>query len=228
MTIVLPLQTDIHPYTLSTAGAPLSDDNPVVILLHGRRQTEDDMANLIDKLALTEATYYLPSAPETTWYPRGFTRDLNDNQPLLDQGLEVIDQILQAILSQGVKRQRIWIIGFSQGACMAAEFVRRALQPLGGAIVYTGGLFGPECPVASAPKPVFEGMPMLLSGSHTDTWVPAERVTQTATYFGQLGAQVHLEIASERAHHVSQAEIELARGLITACYAPADEEVAHV
>nr|QXL80215.1 dienelactone hydrolase family protein [Vibrio sp.] len=225
---MLPLQTDIHPYTMCIEGAPLSDDNPVVILLHGRRQTADDMASLIDKLAIPEATYCLPRAPEATWYPRGFTRELDDNQPQLDQGLKVIDQILQALLSQGVNRQRIWLMGFSQGGCMAAEFVRRALQPLGGVIVFTGGLFGPQCPEAPVQKPVFEGMPLWLSGSHTDTWVPAKRITQTAAYFDQLGAHVHLEIAAERAHHVSQSEIEQARALITACYAPTHEEAAHV
>lgn len=67
-------------------GAELSAGNPVVILLHGRSQTTDDMTKLINKLNLAEATYYLPSAPGATWYPRGFTRALDDNQPQLNQG----------------------------------------------------------------------------------------------------------------------------------------------
>lgn len=95
-------------------GAELSAGNPVVILLHGRRQTTDDMTKLINKLNLAEATYYLPSAPGATWYPRGFTRALDDNKPQLNQGLEVIDHVLQNLLSQGVSRERIWIMGFSQ------------------------------------------------------------------------------------------------------------------
>ncbi|ENT9003004.1 alpha/beta hydrolase [Vibrio parahaemolyticus] len=119
-----------------------------MILLHGRRQTTDDMTKLINKLNLAEATYYLPSAPGATWYPRGFTRALDDNKPQLNQGLEVIDHVLQNLLSQGVSRERIWIMGFSQGACMAAEFIRQSQQPMGGAILFTGGLFGPQCPTA--------------------------------------------------------------------------------
>ncbi|EGQ7886306.1 hypothetical protein F1K70_16420 [Vibrio parahaemolyticus] len=70
------------------------------------------MTKLINKLNLAEATYYLPSAPGPTWYPRGFTRALDDNQPQLNQGLEVIDHVLQNLLSQGVSRERIWIMGF--------------------------------------------------------------------------------------------------------------------
>lgn len=93
-------------------GAELSAGNPVVILLHGRSQTTDDMTKLINKLNLAEATYYLPSAPGATWYPRGFTRALDDNQPQLNQGLEVIDHVLQNLLSQGVSRERIWLMGF--------------------------------------------------------------------------------------------------------------------
>ncbi|EGR1597371.1 hypothetical protein CGJ08_05910 [Vibrio parahaemolyticus] len=123
------------------------------------------------------------------------------------------------MLSQGVSREHIWIMGFSQGACMAAEFIRQSQQPMGGAILFTGGLFGPQCPTASAQKPVFDGMTMLLSGSHTDTWVSAERVTQTADYFEQLGASVHLEIFAEREHRIARSEIDLARGLITASFA---------
>ncbi|MDZ5117901.1 hypothetical protein OR259_06760 [Vibrio parahaemolyticus] len=115
-----------------------------MILLHGRRQTTDDMTKLINKLNLAEATYYLPSASGATWCPRGFTRALDDNKPQLNQGLEVIDHVLQNLLSQGVIRERIWIMGFSQGACMAAEFIRQSQQPMGGAILFTGGLFGPR------------------------------------------------------------------------------------
>lgn len=226
--LTLKSQSDISPYTVVIKGAELSASNPVVILLHGRRQTTDDMTKLINKLNLAEATYYLPSAPGATWYPRGFTRALDDNQPQLNQGLEVIDHVLQNLLSQGVSRERIWIMGFSQGACMAAEFIRQSQQPMGGAILFTGGLFGPQCPTASAQKPVFDGMTMLLSGSHTDTWVSAERVTQTADYFEQLGASVHLEIFAEREHRIARSEIDLARGLITASFAASHKEVAHV
>ena len=167
-------------------------------------------------------------APGTTWYPRGFTRDLDDNQPELSQGVEVIDHLLQNLLSQGVSRERIWVMGFSQGACMAAEFIRQSQQPMGGAILFTGGLFGPQCPTASAQTPLFDGMTMLLSGSHADTWVSAERVTQTANYFEQLGASIHLEIFAEREHRIARSEIDLARGLITASFAAPHEEVAHV
>jgi predicted esterase len=36
------------------------------------------------------------------------------------------------------------LLGFSQGACLAAEFAARHPQKLGGVVGYSGGLIGPE------------------------------------------------------------------------------------
>ncbi|MGY3884976.1 alpha/beta hydrolase [Aeromonas aquatica] len=219
--------SDTSMYSVVKKGAELSTENPVVILLHGRRQTVDDMSNLIQKLNLDDVTYLLPCAPETTWYPRGFTRNIEDNQPFLNNGLNYINDVLQDLLSQGVNSQNIWLIGFSQGACMVAEFLRQSLYPVGGAIIFTGGLFGPNCPKAASQKNIFHEMNVFLTGSNNDTWVSAERVTQTAEYFEQLGARVHLQIFTERDHFISKPEIETARELISSSFTVNNEEVVY-
>ncbi|CDG20367.1 putative Carboxylesterase [Xenorhabdus poinarii G6] len=219
--------SDTSMYSVVKKGAELSTENPVVILLHGRRQTVDDMSNLIQKLNLDDVTYLLPCAPDTTWYPHGFTRDIEENQPFLNNGLDYINDVLQDLLSQGVSSQNIWLIGFSQGACMAAEFLRQSLYQVGGAIMFTGGLFGPNCPKAASQKNVFNEMKVFLTGSNNDTWVSAERVTQTAEYFDQLGAKVHLQIFTERDHYISKSEIETARELISSSFAMNHGEVAY-
>lgn len=219
--------SDTSIYSVVKKGAELSTENPVVILLHGRRQTVDDMSKLIQKLNLDDVTYLLPCAPGTTWYPRGFTRDIEDNQPFLNNGLDYINDILQDLLSQGVKSQNIWLAGFSQGACMVAEFLRQYLCPVGGAIIFTGGLFGPNYPKVVSQKNIFNGMSIFITGSNNDTWVSAERVTETAEYFDQLGASVHLQIFTGRDHYISQPEVERARELISSSFTMNNEEVAY-
>lgn len=218
---------DASAYSIVNKGAKLNTENPVVILLHGRRQTVDDMSDLIKKINLDNITYLLPCAPETTWYPRGFTRDIEENQPFLNNGLGYINTVLNNLLSQGVNRENIWIVGFSQGACMVAEFFRKYLYPVGGAIILTGGLFGPKCPEIVSEKNIFNNMNVFLTGSNSDSWVSAERVKQTASYFNGLGAKVCLNIFSEREHYISDTEIDMVREFISSSLVMSNKVTTH-
>jgi phospholipase/carboxylesterase len=214
-------------YPVKQFGAELNTQSPLVILLHGRRQTVDDMFKLSQKINLPGACYLQPCAPEATWYPRGFMRDVEDNQPFLSDALSHIDNLINYLVFQGVKKSNIWLMGFSQGACIAAEFMKQYQHRLAGAIMFTGGLFGRDDPKPEKPQNVFHGMPILVTGSKNDSWVPEERVKNTAKYFAQFGADVHLKVFAEREHYVSKPEIELAKELMTSRQSTKDKEAVY-
>ncbi|MDC4834585.1 alpha/beta hydrolase [Acinetobacter baumannii] len=195
-------------------GADIKDSRAVVILLHGRRQNADTIYELAERIGLTDITYILPLAPELTWYPRGFMRDLEDNQPHLSVALERIHYIITDLKNQNIKPENIFLMGFSQGACIASQYLWENPQKLGGVIAFTGGLFGPELTYTLHEGLPINGTRLIFTGGKEDSWVPEQRVRDTAALFEKLGGNVTTIIYSGRDHLVSDEEIELAKTLL--------------
>ena len=85
---------------------------------------------------------------------------------------------MEQLLAKGLDSQNIAIMGFSQGACLALEFVARHPRHYGAVIGLTGGLIGPD----STPRD-YPGAPRphaRISGDRDrDPHVPLERVEET-------------------------------------------------
>ncbi|WP_430446489.1 MAG: alpha/beta hydrolase [Pseudomonas piscis] len=202
-------------YTVTKLGAEPRRGNKFVILIHGRRQTPEDIYEIGRRIDLQNITYLLPSAPGKTWYPSGFQRELEQNQPHLDKALIHVNRLVQYLLERNVPANDIWLMGFSQGACIGSQYLFSSRERLGGALLFTGGLFGPEVSLVSDDSNCLASMPILLTGSTTDSWVPETRVRDTACLFRKLGADVQEEIFTERDHLVSEREIDIARNWLT-------------
>ncbi len=127
------------PYGADPRGAPLS-----VVLIHGRDRSAAEMIGLAERIGLPEVAWRALQAPGGTWYPQSFLAPLRANQPRLDQTLARVEQEVRTLEALGVPRRRIAVIGFSQGACVACEYVRRYPRPWGALIAFTGGLCGQQ------------------------------------------------------------------------------------
>ncbi|MBD8828576.1 alpha/beta hydrolase [Pseudomonas sp. CFBP 13602] len=185
----------------------------VTILIHGRSQSSADMFVIADRLALPDMTYVAINAEGNSWYPGRFMEPLERNQPRLDHALERIDVLIESLLNEGVERSRIIFVGFSQGACLACEYLYRNAERWGGLVAYTGGLIGPE----SIDFPVqgnFAGTPIFLGNSDIDEWVPVERTEQTRSAFKLMGAAVKLHVYPGMAHLVNDREIAYGQALL--------------
>ncbi len=188
---------------------------PIVILLHGRRQEIQQIRKLSEQLSLSEEIcYILPVAHEQTWYPHGFMAPIAKNQPHLDHALECIDQIVSMLNVRKIPSTKVVLMGFSQGACLAVEYVLRNPDKLGGLISFTGGAFGAENDNITIPKNKNLNIPVFLSIRDSDTWVPLDRVVKTAKIFKSCNADVNLHIYPGTEHHVSNDEINEARTML--------------
>ncbi|UTM59996.1 alpha/beta hydrolase [Photobacterium sp. CCB-ST2H9] len=208
-------------FQLEQFGQPISPKHPVVILLHGRRQTTQDMQKLYEKLDISNYTVLAPIAPENTWYPRGFMREISDNQPQLNDALNYLDSLIVFLVESGIPLNQISLVGFSQGACIAMQYLKESMKPVRCCIGFTGGLFGPELELNIAGSAALNDVKIYLTGSQTDTWVPAQRVQDTAQYFTTCGANVDVKIFDSRDHLISDEEISQAREVLTSqelCY----------
>lgn len=98
-------------------------------------------------------------ATGNTWYPYSFLAPENQNEPGLSAGLQVLGQLVEDIRRQGFDSRQIYLLGFSQGACLTAEFAARNAQPLGGVFILSGGVIGDSIK-AERYSGDFEGTPI--------------------------------------------------------------------
>jgi phospholipase/carboxylesterase len=184
-----------------------------VVLAHGRTLTPAYMQAIADRIALPQIRYVLPAADGNTWYPKSFLTPIAENEPYLSAAIAHYETVISGLLTNGVRPERLFIGGFSQGACLTAEFLARHPRRLAGAILWTGGLIGPEGTRWPEDRD-FDGMPVYVTTSATDPFVPPGRVRATADWYLVAGATVTARIFSHRDHEVSDAEVAEARRLL--------------
>ena len=124
-------------------GVPLSSAKGAVILLHGRGGSSADILSLADQWPIEDLSWLAPEATDHTWYPNSFLAPIASNEPWLSSAIERVKALVDQCVDSGIPLQRIAIGGFSQGACLASEFVARNPQRYGALIAFTGGLIGP-------------------------------------------------------------------------------------
>ena len=199
-------------------GAPLSEAALAVVTLHGRGGSAREILNLGVAFDLARVAYLAPQAADHTWYPLSFMEPRSANEPYLSSALEKVAATVQSLTEAGFRSEQIVIAGFSQGACLATEFVTTHPARYGGLIAFTGGLIGAagELVPARSRTAGLEGMPALLASGDPDPHVPWTRVQESADTLRAMGADVLQKRYPGRPHTVTQDEIDLARELLLA------------
>jgi predicted esterase len=160
-------------------------------------------------------TYLAPAAADRTWYPYSFMAETASNEPGLSSALNVLTMLVARIEGAGVPRSRIVLLGFSQGACLTAEFAVRHASRLGGVVIFSGGLIGPPGTTWDYPGH-FDGTPVFLGCSDHDSHVPESRVAESADVLARMGAAVTKRIYPAMGHLVNDDEIAVAQGILDA------------
>jgi predicted esterase len=202
-----------EPPAAIVAGPSPTDARGTVVMLHGRGGAAEDMIGLFKDLRLVDLAAVAPQAPGHTWYPQSFLAPLEANQPYLDEALARVESIVAELISAGVKSKQIALLGFSQGACLASEFVARHPRQYGAMMALTGGLIGPPGMKRNYSGSL-AGTPVFLGSSDPDPHVPFERVIETKTVLSAMGAVVELRRYPGMPHTINQDEMEACQGLL--------------
>jgi predicted esterase len=181
------------------SGAPLerSDGGArvAVVLVHGRGGSADDILGVASPLAArvgaADVAYLAPQAADHTWYPERAFRPIAENQPYLDSALAKLAHHCDEIAAAGIPDERIVWFGFSQGACLASDFVARHPRRWGGLVVATGGRIGPLGADIALPGDL-RSTPVYVGCGDPDPHIPWSRVEETARAFAAQGAEVTL------------------------------------
>lgn len=184
-----------------------------MILVHGRGATAQSMLPLADEFAQPDFYYVAPQAANHAWYPYSFLEPKEKNQPGISSGLQQIHDLIAQIEEAGLPKNKIMLLGFSQGACLATEFAARHPDTYGGVVGFSGGLIGPEISVDKYEGDL-AGTPVFLGCSTVDPHIPKERVNETEHVFKRLGADVNKKLYEGMPHTVNEDEIKTVRSMM--------------
>ena len=197
----------------ATAGEPLEGAQAAVIMVHGRGDSAPGILGLASAIHVPGVAYVAPQATHNTWYPNSFMAPMESNQPWLDSALQTVGSVVDQVVEAGVPREKIVLLGFSQGACLASEYMARNATRYGGLAALSGGLIGPEgTPRAYAGA--LDGTPVFLGCSDVDPHIPVERVHETDEVLTRLGANVDKRIYPNFGHTVNQDEADAVRAML--------------
>lgn len=203
------------------AGVPMEDAASVMILLHGRGATAQDILSLATHLRLENCALQAPRARGQSWYPKRFIAPEAENQPFLDSALATVNGLIQRALDRGMPGRRIYLLGFSQGACLALEAAARTPRPYGGIFALSGALIG-----LGVNRRDFTGdleqTPIVMGCSDHDPHIPKERFLESTGVLKALNADVDAVLYDDLGHAVNDDEIRRINRILAQGCGPAD------
>ena len=202
-----------RPAQVRTVGTALDDATSAMILIHGRGASAKSILDLARYLPHPSMAYVAPQAAGNTWYPYSFLEPLERNQPGLDSALAVVGELVEQVVAAGISAENIIIGGFSQGACLASEFVVRNPRRYGGLLVFSGGVIGPPGTPRNESGSL-DGTPVFIGCSDVDFHIPVKRVDETAHILSALSGSVTKRIYPQMGHTIIQDELDEAMKIV--------------
>jgi predicted esterase len=206
--MTIPATTDPHAgHRVVHRGAVWTKARLAVILLHGRGGSPEDMQELAAEWDVPDVAYLAPAAADHTWYPESFLAPIDRNEPWLTSALRTVGRLLGEIEQLGVPAERVVLLGFSQGGCLALEFAARHAQRYHAVVGLSAGLIGPPG-TPRAYEGSLGGTPVFLGCSDIDPHIPLPRVHESAEVFRRLDASIDERIYPRMGHTVNRDELE--------------------
>ena len=187
--------------------------NRALIMIHGRGATAEDILSLSENLNTENYLLAAPQATGNSWYPKSFLAPQKENEPWLSSALDLVNKTVQGIIARGITAENIYLLGFSQGACLTVEYAARNARRYGGIVAFTGGLIGDQI-IKTSYNGDFGKTPVFFGSSNPDMHVPVDRVQASAEIFKNLGADITEKIYSNMGHTINQDEINQVNDLI--------------
>ena len=200
---------------VASAGVPFERARAAVIMLHGRGAPAHDILGLAEEFRQDDVAYLAPQAPGYQWYPLSFLAPLEQNEPHLSNALATVGAIVEHLAKTGLPAERVGLVGFSQGGCLALEYAARNARRYGAVAGLSAGLIGPP----GAPRDYagsLAGTPVFVGCSDLDAHIPLARVQESTRVLGTLGAAATERIYPGMAHTINADEVAHVRAMLGA------------
>ena len=192
---------------------PAQDENaPALLLLHGTGGDENDLLP-VGRMLDERAAFLSPRGKVLEHgMPRFFRRlaeGVFDEEDLVNRTHELAEFVEAAVNEYGLDPKRLFAVGFSNGANIAASLLLTYPRLLAGAI-----LLRAMTPFEPETMPDLSGTPVYLAAGRSDQIVPAENTERLAGLLREAGAEVTLDW-QPGGHGIGPAEIQAARDWLT-------------
>jgi predicted esterase len=195
-----------------------------LVLLHGRGASAADILGLLEQAALPDVAALAPEAPGRSWWPTSFLAPSVQIEPYVRFGVEAVRAAVVTLEDEGLSRGRIWLGGFSQGACLALEAFAREGQGLAGVLAFSGGLVGTADAEGDPDPALYGSRPKLFQYGHhpesprarvsvheQDPHIPLRRAQDSAAVLRRLGAEVTLKVYPGAGHGIMRDDLSALR-----------------
>ena len=181
---------------------------PTLLLLHGTGGDENDLLPL--GLMLDERAALLSPRGKVleNGMPRFFRRlsmGVFDEEDLVNRTHELASFVEEAASEYGLDPKRLFAVGFSNGANIAASLLLLHPGLLAGAV-----LLRAMTPFELETLPDLSGTPVYLAAGRSDQMIPPESTERLAELLRGAGAEVTLDW-QPGGHGIGRAEVEAAR-----------------
>src|ERR671912_819004 len=181
---------------------------PTLLLLHGTGGDENDLLPL-GRMLDERAALLSPRGNVLENGMRRFFRRLSmgvfDEEDLVRRTHELARFVEEATSEYGLDPQRLFAVGFSNGANIATSLLLLHPGLLAGA-----ALLRAMVPFEAETPPDLQGTPVYLAAGRSDQMVPPESTERLAKLLREAGAEVTLDW-QPGGHGIGRAEIEGAR-----------------
>lgn len=161
-----------------------------ILVLHGQGGDENDLLPIARALA-PGAAFLSPrgKAAENRFFAR-VSRDVFDETEVRTRTAELAEWIKAAVTHYNLDPSKIYVLGFSNGASIAASVM--LLHP---GVIAGGLLLRPRTIIEPSPLPDLNSAPVLVIAGQHDDKMPPGAGEQLARLLGRAGAAVDMGMA---------------------------------
>lgn len=194
-------------------GADPGRARALCVFLHGRGQSPEEMVETVLRhLEVPGVSYVLPRAGGGAWYgARAIDPLTTETRVQLAASLAMVRGAVALVRAAAPGRPLV-LAGFSQGACLAVEYLAAGSGRPEAVLAFTGCRVG--LPDDQRPETALAGLPVYLSAGDADPWIPLAAFADAAQSLGRMGACLRADIFPDRAHEVSAAERAMLGGVL--------------
>ena len=183
------------------------DLDRIIILIHGRGGSAEDLMQFAEQF-FPKSKFISLQADNNEWYPYPFLFPKTENEPYLTSSLNAIKKTIKELEKP---LENIFILGFSQGACLVAEFAAQNPDRYGGIFICSGGLIGDKI---TPPSKSMQKTPVFFGCSLNDPHIPLSRVNESITVFEEKDARVTKLLYPGHSHTITDKEIQIINSII--------------
>lgn len=167
--------------------------NSAVIGLHGYTGDEHVLKPILTGINSHHTKWYLPRAPYKNQNGNGNTWFIGNDTDgwQFQKSFDLLNELLNQVIKEGFPKEKVFILGFSQGACLVMEFMVRLPFSIGGIIPIAGFIKFSERFKQDATHQS-KNTPVHLFHGENDQIVPFNESEKSSKLFSLLGYDVTL------------------------------------